>query len=251
MESDRRKPFKNKGVLIGTILVFSVVLRPHGPCQASDIADALKFAKGVLGDKATEEYKEYVDAKPDESLALILEGQTSKARSDKPATPAFAQLGKIRLAYPALREIIEEASQKSGLPPELIDAVIRTESGYRPRAISKAGAKGLMQLMPKTARSLGVKNALDPRENVLGGSRYLRQMIERFGRVSHALAAYNAGPGAVAKYKGVPPYRETQRYVQVVWQRYQMRLKLPKPEESPRRRIKRTGDEALRPTEYQ
>jgi hypothetical protein len=250
MEPDGCRLFKNKGLLMGPILVFSMSLVSHGPSHASDIAHALKFAKGVLGDKATKEYKEYVDAKPDESLALILEGRSSKSRPLGSA-PAFTQLGKIRLAYPALRAIIEEASQKSGLPPELIDAVIRTESGYRPRAISRVGAKGLMQLMPKTARSLGVKNALDPRENVLGGSLYLRQMIERFGRVSHALAAYNAGPGAVAKHKGVPPFKETQRYVQVVWQRYQMRLKLSKSEETPNRRSKPAGDEPLRPTSYQ
>ena len=242
------------------LLGFSILCFSTPTAFASDIALALKFAKKVLGDKATQEYKEYVDAKPDEALAIILEsGQVtttySRGSKTKNAAPAFTQLGKVRLAYPALRPIIEEAARKSGLPTELIDAVIRTESGYRPQAISRAGAQGLMQLMPKTARSLGVKDALDPRQNVLGGSKYLRKMLDRFGRVSHALAAYNAGPGAVIKYKGVPPYKETQRYVQVVWQRYQMRLKLTRSDsvetnaESPS--PNQNEEEPLRPSSYE
>jgi soluble lytic murein transglycosylase-like protein len=243
-----------------TLLGFSIVCVASPSAFASDIALALKFAKKVLGDKATKEYKEYVDSKPDEALAIILE---SGRVSDRPSrhdnstarVPAFTQLGKVRLAYPALLPIIEEASQKSGLPTELIDAVIRTESGYRPHAISRAGAQGLMQLMPKTARSLGVSNSLDPRQNVLGGAKYLRKMLDRFGRVSLALAAYNAGPGAVSKHKGVPPYKETQRYVQVVWQRYQMRLKLGRNVSKKAERDKpsptQAGEQPLRPSSYE
>jgi soluble lytic murein transglycosylase-like protein len=125
------------------------------------------------------------------------------------------------LAYGPLASVIREAAQRTGLPEALIDGVIRTESGYRPRAVSRAGARGLMQLMPATARSLGVHDPFDPRQNVLGGSRYLRRMYDRFGSVRLALAAYNAGPGAVLRHRGVPPYDETRRYVSTVLRRYQ------------------------------
>jgi soluble lytic murein transglycosylase-like protein len=128
------------------------------------------------------------------------------------STPARA----ARATPEALQPIIQEAAVRTGLSPDLIDAVIRTESGYRTNAVSRVGAQGLMQLMPGTARSLGVTNPMDARQNVMGGSEYLSKQIARFGSVEKALAAYNAGPGAVAKFGGIPPYAETQRYVRKV-----------------------------------
>lgn len=118
----------------------------------------------------------------------------------------------------ALQPIIQEAASRTGLAPELIDAVIKAESGYRTNAVSRVGAQGLMQLMPGTARSLGVTNPFDARQNVMGGADYLSKQISRFGSVEKALAAYNAGPGAVQKFGGVPPYAETQRYVRKIIQ---------------------------------
>lgn len=115
--------------------------------------------------------------------------------------------------------IIRRAAVENDLSADLIHAVVRAESGYDPDCRSSAGAIGLMQLMPGTARALGVTNPWDPAQNVLGGARYLREQLDRFGDLTLALAAYNAGPGAVQRHGGVPPYDETQAYVRRV-QRY-------------------------------
>ncbi len=113
-----------------------------------------------------------------------------------------------------LNEVIREVSRRSRLDADFIASVIRAESGGNVNAVSPKGARGLMQLMPGTADQLGVKNSFDAAENVDGGVRYLLQLLQQFNYdVPKALAAYNAGPGRVAQYKGVPPYRETRAYV--------------------------------------
>jgi len=120
----------------------------------------------------------------------------------------------------AVRQHIQIAATRFGVDRNLVDAVAWQESRYNPRALSTAGAMGVMQLMPGTARQLGVHNPHDVEQNVAGGTAYLRQQLERFGNnVPLALAAYNAGPGAVIKYGGIPPYRETQNYVRQIIQR--------------------------------
>ncbi len=115
------------------------------------------------------------------------------------------------------KELIDRAAAATGVPARLLAAVMQAESGGDPNAGSSAGAQGLMQLMPATARGLGVNNIRDPWQNLLGGAKYLRQQLDTFGwDVRKALAAYNAGPGAVQKYGGVPPYAETQGYVRKI-----------------------------------
>jgi len=114
----------------------------------------------------------------------------------------------------SIPEAVNAASDKHQIDADLINSVIHAESAFNPRARSSKGALGLMQLMPQTASQLGVKDAYDPAANVDGGTQYLRELLEKYnGDLIKALAAYNAGPGRVQQYKGVPPYRETQAYV--------------------------------------
>jgi len=127
--------------------------------------------------------------------------------------PAGRAAGGGRRCPAEFRPAFRAAASATGLPVELLEAVAEAESGFDPRAVSRAGAVGLMQLMPATARALGVSDPFDPWQNVLAGARYLRSLLDRFGSLELALAAYNAGPGAVERYGGIPPYPETRAYV--------------------------------------
>ena len=119
------------------------------------------------------------------------------------------------------RELVEAAAKKQGLPPKFVHSVVAAESGYQPNAVSPKGAIGLMQLMPGTAQAYGA-DPHDPAQNVEAGAAYLRELLIKYeGDSRRALAAYNAGPGAVARYGGVPPYAETQTYIERVLRRYQ------------------------------
>jgi soluble lytic murein transglycosylase-like protein len=158
-------------------------------------------------DVPTEEI-DHIEVLPAEAAAL-------DAKKDEPASRAELQASAAKAGQPVdLNEVIKTASGTYRLDPDLVNSVIRAESGFNVRAVSPKGAQGLMQLMPQTASELGVHNAFDPQANVEGGTRYLRELLERYDfDLIKALAAYNAGPQRVEQYGGVPPYYETKAYV--------------------------------------
>lgn len=148
--------------------------------------------------------------KPDTDFQKILE--TSVQNKKNPTSTTRNEINNLITKY----------ADKNGLDEDFVKAVINQESGFNPNATSHCGAMGLMQLMPTTAQGLGVTNAYDAEQNIQGGTKYLKGLMDRFGNdKSLALAAYNAGPNAVKKYGGIPPYAETQNYVKKVLSKYE------------------------------
>ncbi|MFK5998539.1 MAG: lytic transglycosylase domain-containing protein [Rhodobacterales bacterium] len=153
--------------------------------------------------------------------SILIDSRLSKQYSNSvqkmnPSQINFTIIPRYNGKYKGIyKPMAEAAARKYGVPVDLFTRLIEQESGWNPRAKSRAGAIGLAQLMPATARKLGV-NPRDPRQNLDGGARYLAKQYRKFGNWKHALAAYNAGPEAVAKYNGVPPYKETRNYVRSI-----------------------------------
>jgi hypothetical protein len=187
-------------------------------------------ARKTFVDLPSEEIQGYSiqpDPEPAPSfVAPTVQGQHPAAQA--PASAATPAQGPAK----STDQIVREASSVHGVDSDFIHSVIQQESAGNPRAVSPAGARGLMQLMPGTAAQLGVQDSFSPEQNVHGGARYLRELLERYhGDAVKALAAYNAGPGAVDRYRGVPPYRETRLYVQRIVRQYnQKKQNVAKPQ---------------------
>src|SRR5579862_9898078 len=159
---------------------------------------------------------DHFEAAPEGTGSPSFARNAKGARASGSRLPAsgFASSGFVGLPNPDLTDLVNEASGRYRLDPDLVNSVIKAESGFNVRAVSPKGAQGLMQLMPGTASQLGVPNAFDPQANVEGGAKYLRELLERYNfDLVKALAAYNAGPQRVEQFGGVPPYYETRAYV--------------------------------------
>jgi soluble lytic murein transglycosylase-like protein len=199
---------------------------PPGRSMYQDLADAeiaRSIAAGNRGGLAAQLYRQLTGRSPDPALV----GAVRHSRSRWPGSRQHTTIHPLAVAEdrapsPArLRELVAKAARHHGVPEGLAEAVAAQESNWNAAAISPKGAIGVMQLMPATARALGVHNAHDPAENIEGGVRYLASLLERFNdQVPLALAAYNAGPGAVEKHGGIPPFRETRNYVTRIMDRW-------------------------------
>ncbi|MFZ2959836.1 MAG: transglycosylase SLT domain-containing protein [Candidatus Ozemobacteraceae bacterium] len=161
------------------------------------------------------------DNPPNSKYQIIVTSRKDRAGPDLPISAGSVQtvseMAPQKILMPnddTYSEIINEAASYYGLDPYLIKAVVKVESDFDPGIVSSKGARGLMQLIPGTAKLVGCTNSFDPRDNIMGGTKYLRMMLDRFhGNLDFALAGYNAGPGRVEQYKGIPPIRETRNYV--------------------------------------
>ena len=152
-------------------------------------------------------------------VGITVRGDGVKLMKNEPGAVRERRLAMRLLPVPdsTVSELIERFAAARGLDPLLVQALVQVESGYNPAALSQKGAIGLMQLMPGTASDLKVDDPWDPEQNVRGGTEYLKRMLDRFGNVEWALAAYNAGPEAVQKHGGIPPFAETRTYVRKIF----------------------------------
>ncbi len=209
------------GAAIGLCIHANYVSGKRGPVQISDVKPvdvltmhALLSDEELMGLRAL--YENFMDATEDETRYLA-EAPSDLAREDGPSPTPVKTRDKL------FNPIIIEVAGRHEMDPALIKAIIMAESGHNPKAVSKRGAKGLMQLMPITAKSLGVEDVFDPEHNIKAGVVYFKKLLSQFdGDVKLALAAYNAGSRKVRKYKGIPPFKATRIYIRKVFKYYEL-----------------------------
>lgn len=192
------------------------------------IAFFIVFFVAPVGEAAIYSYRDekgrlfLTDSPPNSKYQIVVTSRKNRAGPDDPNAPAQAvsEMVPQKVLLPndeTYSPYINRAAKATAVDPYLIKAIIKVESDFDPRVLSSKGAQGLMQLIPSTARLVGCKDAFDPADNIMGGTRYLKMMLERFGgQLDLALASYNAGPGRVDQYNGIPPFRETRNYVKKV-----------------------------------
>ena len=195
----------------------------------SIISALMVFGLGIEDDNKSVYYFGQANGNESAFLASILyENEYGKIKPVEEIDRPEYQSKKVQLIKPkSYRHIIFAKSKEYEIEPSLVYAVIRVESNWDTKALSRSGAKGLMQLMPSTAKEMNVKDPYDPEENIEGGIRYLKYLLDKFnGDITLALAAYNAGPNKVRKFRGVPPIKETRRYVKKVLSFYNEEIDL-------------------------
>ena len=172
------------------------------------------------------EEQNYIDLPLEQVASFATVGDEPAGTAPQPTPSPAAQKADAKLNPVDLHQILAAAGDEHNLNVELLASVVHTESGGNAQAVSRAGARGLMQLMPQTASEMGVKDSFAAKDNVQGGTAYLDQLLTRYrDNLALALAAYNAGPAAVDKYRGIPPYRETRAYVARVIHEYNRRIR--------------------------
>jgi soluble lytic murein transglycosylase-like protein len=197
----------NKKVYICFITAFAMMLAAS-PVRAANTAETDSSSPKASSQKTSSQ------------KTLVVRADHRTGKLVRGVAPVNASAAARALPSTSISEIVEKAAHDNNVDPLLVHSIIQVESNYNPDAVSPKGAQGLMQLMPPTARGLGVSNSFDPRQNIEAGVRYLKYLQDLYKDDRLALAAYNAGPAAVQKYKWIPPYPETQDYVNRVGQQY-------------------------------